>query len=448
MAMSDEPKKDPTAWETLRTKPAPGPPRAADLEQSFPQLEVIGLLGQGGMGYVYKARQRGLDRLVALKLLPREVSKDSDFAERFAREARALAKLSHPGIVVVHDSGQIGGLYYFIMEYIDGLNLRELLHRSEEGRLDSDRALQIVHSLCDALDYAHGEGVVHRDIKPENILLDTKGRVKIADFGLAKLLGGDDDGSPSHLTLNSPHQMLGTPHYMAPEQTERPLTVDHRADIYSIGVVFYEMITGELPLGRFPLPSEIGRGGVVLDDIVLRALDKDPDRRFQRASDVQSAVTAAMSGPPAVGSGVAPVPGAATPAPGLAATPALAPMATPVLTPGAVASGAASGVGTYVDVMAVQRRMKVPALLLILSAVAAFIAFNPLGIITIIGAAKMKKLEGRAIAIAGAILAIIPWNAFPPLGWVAAAWALILLYLPDTRAAYNAVADARRSMFR
>ncbi len=447
MAMSDEPKKDPAAWETLPTKAAPGPPRAAELEESFPQLEVIGLLGQGGMGYVYKARQRGLDRLVALKLLPREVSKDSDFAERFAREARALAKLSHPGIVVVHDSGQIGGLYYFIMEYIDGLNLRELLHRSEQGRLDADRALQIVHALCDALDYAHDEGVVHRDIKPENILIDTKGRVKVADFGLAKLLGGDDDGSPSHLTLNSPHQMLGTPHYMAPEQTERPLTVDHRADIYSIGVVFYEMITGELPLGRFPLPSEIGRGSAVLDDIVLRALDKDPDRRFQRASDVQSAVTAAMSGPAAVGSGVSPVPGAVTPA-APAAMAALAPMATPVPTPGAVASDAASGVGTYVDVMSIQRRMKIPAVLLILSAVGAFLAFNPLGIITIIGAAKMKKLEGRRIAIAGAILAIIPWNFFPPLGWVAAAWTLVLLYRPDTRAAYHAVADARRSMFR
>jgi predicted Ser/Thr protein kinase len=443
--MSDEPKQDPAAWETLRTKPAPGPPRSADLEQSFPQLEVIGLLGQGGMGYVYKARQRGLDRLVALKLLPQEVSKESDFAERFGREARALAKLSHPGIVVVHDSGQVGGLYYFIMEYIEGLNLRELLQRNE-GRLDTDRALQIVHSVCDALEYAHDEGVVHRDIKPENILLDLKGRVKIADFGLAKLLGAEDDGSPSHLTLNSPQQMLGTPHYMAPEQTERPLTVDHRADIYSIGVVFYEMITGELPLGRFPLPSEIGRGAPILDDIVLRALEKNPDRRFQRASEVQSAVAAALSGPPATGSGVAAL--AATPAPGLAATPAMTPMATPFPTPGNPGSGVASGVGTYVDVMAVQRWMKLPALLLILSAVTAFLAFNPLGVLTIIGASKMKKLEGRTLAIAGAILALMPWNIFPPLGWVAGAWALILLCLPQTRAAYRAVADARRSMFR
>jgi len=439
--MSDEPKQDPAGWETLRTKPAPGPPRAADLEQVFPQLEVIGLLGQGGMGYVYKARQRGLDRLVALKLLPREVSEESDFAERFGREARALAKLSHPGIVVVHDSGQVGGLYYFIMEYIEGLNLRELLQRNE-GRLETDRALKIVYAVCDALDYAHNEGIVHRDIKPENILLDLKGRVKIADFGLAKLLGAEDDGSPSHLTLNSPQQMLGTPHYMAPEQTEKPLTVDHRADIYSIGVVFYEMITGELPLGRFPLPSEIGRGAPVLDDIVLRSLEKNPDRRFQRASDVQSAVAAALSGPPAIGSGVASI--AATPAAGAAAIPAMTPMATPFPTPG----HPASGVRTYVDVMAVQRWMKLPALLLILSAVSAFLTFNPLGVITIIGASKMKKLEGRSIATAGAILALIPWSVFPPLGWVGGVWALILLWLPQTRAAYQAVAEARRSMSR
>ncbi len=437
--MADESERDQSSWETLPTKPAPGPPRAAEIELSFPQLEVIGLLGQGGMGYVYKARQKGLDRLVALKLLPREVSKESDFAERFGREARALAKLSHPGIVVVHDSGQVGGLYYFIMEYIEGLNLRELLQRTE-GRLDSDRALQIVHSVCDALEYAHDEGVVHRDIKPENILLDMKGRVKIADFGLAKLLGAEDDGSPSHLTLNSPQQMLGTPPYMAPEQTERPLTVDHRADIYSIGVVFYEMITGELPLGRFPLPSEIGRGDAIHDDIVLRALEKNPDRRFQRASDVQSAVAAAMSGPPAVGSGVGPVPAAPTP-------PAVTPAMTPG-TPGTAESAAASGVRTPVDVGAVQRWMKLPALLLILSAVAAFLTFNPLGVITIIGAAKMKKIEGRSIAIAGAILALIPWSVFPPLGWVAGVWALIVLWLPQTRAAYQVVAEARRSMRR
>ena len=171
---------DPTRWETLPTKPVPGPPKPAELADAFPDLEVISLLGQGGMGYVYKARQRGLDRLVALKLLQCAISNNPQFSERFAREARAMAKLSHPGIVMVHDSGMVGGMYYFVMEYIDGLNLRELLSRSD-GHLGSDQALRIVHSVCDALEYAHEEGIVHRDIKPENILLDTRGRVKIAD---------------------------------------------------------------------------------------------------------------------------------------------------------------------------------------------------------------------------------------------------------------------------
>jgi len=409
---SDETEKKSSEWQTLPTRPAPGPPRAADLADSFPQLEIIELLGQGGMGYVYKARQKGLDRFVALKLLPQEVSADANFAERFAREARALAKLSHPGIVAVHDSGQAGGLYYFVMEYIDGLNLRELLNRNE-GRLGMDQALKIVGSVCDALDYAHDEGVIHRDIKPENILLDTKGRVKIADFGLAKLLDSDDDGTPSHLTLNSPQQLLGTPHYMSPEQTERPLTVDHRADIYSVGVVFYEMLTGELPLGRFPLPSEIGRGEPAVDDIIARALDKNPDRRFQRASDIRSAIESALS----KGDGPA-VP---------------------------LVPSVPSSVEVPANVAIALGRMRWPAILLILSAIAAMISLNPLGIVTIIGAIRMKRLENRWLAITAAALALVPYTFPPciPLGIVAGAWSLVLLFLPDTRAAFEAAGAIR-----
>ena len=139
--------------------------------------------------------------------------------------------------------------------------------------------------ICDALQFAHEAGIVHRDIKPENILLDAKGRVKIADFGLAKLLG---DAGPQHLT--GTHQVMGTLHYMAPEQWERPRHVDHRADIYSLGVVFYEMLTGELPLGRFAPPSEKVQVDVRLDEVVLRALEKEPERRYQHASDVKTDV--------------------------------------------------------------------------------------------------------------------------------------------------------------
>lgn len=258
-------------------------PTTAELSDLFPTLEILELLGQGGMGAVYKARQPGLDRLVALKILPPEAVRDPAFAERFGREARALARLNHPNIVSVYDSGKAGDLYYFIMEFIDGVNLRQLL---QTGHIQPREALQIVPQICDALQFAHDEGIVHRDIKPENILLDKRGRVKIADFGIAKLLGA----KVSDYTLTGPWQVMGTAHYMAPEQMAKPLEVDHRADIYSLGVVFYELLTGQLPIGRFAPPSKKVQIDVRLDDIVLRALESEPGRRYQHVSEVKSEV--------------------------------------------------------------------------------------------------------------------------------------------------------------
>jgi serine/threonine protein kinase len=277
----------------LGTSPYQGPfvpPSPAELAAHFPQLEILRLLGQGGMGAVYMARQKKLDRLVALKILPSESARDPAFAERFQREARALARLNHPNIVAVHDFGESGELFYFIMEYVDGVNLRQVL---QTGKLPPDNAIRIIPQLCDALQYAHDEEIVHRDIKPENILLDQRGRVKIADFGLAKILR---PAAPSY-TLTGSQQIMGTPHYMAPEQMEKPSSVDHRADIYSLGVVFYEMLTGELPLGRFALPSEKTPVDGRLDEIVLRTLEKDRDRRYQRASEVKTAMEAAAGAP-------------------------------------------------------------------------------------------------------------------------------------------------------
>ncbi|MCA9118831.1 MAG: protein kinase [Planctomycetales bacterium] len=261
------------------------PPKPHQLAQHFPQLEILDLIGHGGMGAVYKARQRGLDRTVALKILPPEVGQDPTFAERFSREARALARLSHPNIVAIHDSGNSGGLYYLLMEYVDGVNLREAIETKE---LTPPEALAIVPQICEALQYAHDEGVVHRDIKPENILLDKKGRVKIADFGLARLLGQAADD----FTLTATHQVMGTPRYMAPEQIEGAHEVDHRADIYSLGVVFYEMLTGELPLGRFDAPSRKVQLDLRVDEVVLRTLEKDPLRRYQHASEIKTDVEA------------------------------------------------------------------------------------------------------------------------------------------------------------
>jgi serine/threonine protein kinase len=265
------------------------PPAPAELGRHFPQLEILALLGQGGMGAVYQARQMKLDRLVAIKILPPEVARDSAFAERFLREARSLARVNHPNIVTVHDFGDVNGLYYFTMEYVDGQNLRDLL---QAGPLSPAQVLSIIPPLCDALQYAHDEGLVHRDIKPENILLDRKGRVKIADFGLARLVGL----TPTYLTLTGSHEVMGTLLYMAPEQMKQAHTVDHRADIYSLGVVLYEMLTGELPLGRFLPASHKSAVDGRVDQVVLRALAREPAERYQDAAAFKGDVEAALAG--------------------------------------------------------------------------------------------------------------------------------------------------------
>ncbi|HET6325183.1 MAG TPA: protein kinase [Planctomycetaceae bacterium] len=268
------------------TVPPPSRPASPYLEtlaQQFPQLEILEHLGQGGMGVVYKARQRNLNRLVAVKILPPSVGADPAFAERFTREAQALAQLNHPNIVQVYDFGRTDEFFYFVMEYVDGVNLRALIHGE---KLEPEQALRIVPQICEALQFAHDEGIVHRDIKPENILIDKKGRVKIADFGLAKLLGrGAED-----LSLTGTGQLMGTLGYMAPEQLQQAHSVDHRADIYSLGVVFYEMLTGKLPIGRFDVPSKTLHVDVRLDDIVLRSLESEPGRRYQHASEIKEQV--------------------------------------------------------------------------------------------------------------------------------------------------------------
>ena len=274
--------------------PRPGmagftPPAPAELAELFPQFEILELLGKGGMGAVYKAKQTSLDRYVALKILPAEAAEDPAFGERFQREARALAQLSHPNIVGVHDFGQAGAYAYLVMEFVDGANLRQL---QRAGHLSPQEALAIVPQICEALQFAHDRGIVHRDIKPENILIDTQGRVKIADFGLAKMMRLEA-GAPD-LTLT--RHAIGTPQYMAPEQIEKPETVDHRADIYSLGVVFYEMLTGELPIGRFSSPSQRVEVDVRLDEVVLKALEKDPSLRYQQASAFKTRVETVAGG--------------------------------------------------------------------------------------------------------------------------------------------------------
>ena len=275
--------------------PSPKPADGELVEQvreAFPQLNQIELIGIGGMGRVYRACQPSLDRSVALKVLPGDKADHPEWVERFTREARALARLNHPNVVRVLDFGtaQIGGNSqpYLIMEFIDGVNLRQAM---ELGKLSAREALMIVPKLCDALHYAHEHGVLHRDIKPENVLIDTEGRVMLVDFGLAKLR----DETQMAFTLTQSGAKLGTIAYMAPEQIESPGDVDHRADIYSLGVVFYEMLTGELPLGVFPAPSQVSGGDPQLDEVVLRTLEKKREKRFADAGELKSGIERAST---------------------------------------------------------------------------------------------------------------------------------------------------------
>ncbi len=411
------------------------PPEPAELAKQFPQLEIIELLGQGGMGAVYKARQKQLDRLVALKILPPQVAQTEAFAERFTREARSLARLSHPHIVMVHDFGHTEeGLYYFIMEFVEGTDLRRVI---QAGELSAPEALAIVPQICEALQFAHEEGIVHRDIKPENILLDKKGRVKIADFGLAKLL----DRPATVYTLTQAGQRMGTPHYMAPEQIEHPDQVDHRADIYSLGVVFYEMLTGELPLGRFPLPSKKVHVDVRLDEVVLKTLEKEPELRYQQASEVKSDVeTISSSGQ--------------------------------VAEPEGKAFSVIKGNG---DIEAIRHRVWIPAVGLLIAGgidclgvvgavVAAvvllmqkgfsgqFITFQFLpgfaqlfivaamaayAIFVVLGAWNLMQLRSYRLATVGSILALFPFAPGAIIGVPMGIWALVLMAKEKVKAAFG-----------
>ncbi|KAA0213161.1 MAG: response regulator [Proteobacteria bacterium] len=259
--------------------PAPSRPtdalRAGDALAGF---TVERLLGSGGMGTVYLATQQSLDRKVALKLLSDPFMQDPMFVKRFEREASALANLNHPNIVVIYDRGIHAGRCYFVMEYVDGMSLREVL---QQKTLTPERTLKIVPYLCEALDYAHAQGVVHRDIKPENLLFTRAGQIKISDFGLARLTHPSGASSITYTGV-----IMGTKDYMAPEARTPNKRSDHRADIYSLGVVLYEMLTGEVPVGRFPNPSTRAAVDPRLDAIVMKALDTDPDARYPRAVEM------------------------------------------------------------------------------------------------------------------------------------------------------------------
>ncbi|ATB39927.1 Serine/threonine kinase Pkn10 [Cystobacter fuscus] len=242
-----------------------------------PGYELLRVLGRGGMGEVWLARQMSLGRRVAVKVLPPRLAKDPEFVQRFDKEATALATLSHPHIVQIIDRGVAGEHYYFVMEYVEGRSLRDVMRE-----LSPPEALRVALQVARALECAQEKDIIHRDLKPENILVDGRGHVKVADFGLAGIRRPD---STERLTATS--VAMGTLNYMAPEQRRDAKNVDGRADLFSLGVMLYEMLTGEVPVGRFRLPSERVPGlDKRVDAVVERLLETEPEARPARASEV------------------------------------------------------------------------------------------------------------------------------------------------------------------
>jgi serine/threonine protein kinase len=240
-------------------------------------------LNHGGMGAVYKGTQIRLRRSVAIKVMRRDSGIDHDFETRFEREAQSMAKLSHPNIVSVIDFGEAGTAFlYIVMELVDGVDMMQVINA---GEMTQEVALSVLPQICDALQFAHDHGIVHRDIKPSNIMLTHNGQVKMTDFGLAKRCDSDFSA------LTQAGTGMGTPDYAAPEQFNPELSVDHRADIYALGVMIYQMITGTLPRGAWKPASERAAVATQWDQIITRAMQHDPAERYQQASEVKKDVS-------------------------------------------------------------------------------------------------------------------------------------------------------------
>lgn len=257
---------------------------------------IIKELGRGGMGVVYLAEHQRLLKKYALKILPQAFSEDPQLVERFHNEARVMAELNHPNIVKVVNMSCEETTYYLVMEYVESetgapKNLHQLM-REHGGKIPEDKSERIALDILSALETAHERGIVHRDIKPANILLDNDGTAKVADFGLVKILGGDDRTATKRVTLTAEGLVLGTYDFMSPEQ-KAGKPVDLRTDIYAIGVIIYSILTGRKPEGRFSLPSEIiPELSTKWDAIVDRCLQNLPEDRFQSASEVIQAIKA------------------------------------------------------------------------------------------------------------------------------------------------------------
>jgi hypothetical protein len=256
------------------------PPSLEEMQTLLPQFQFLALVGRGGMGAVYQARQLSLNRTVAIKVLPAALvsESESDFAERFRLEAKTMAKLTHPGIVSVFDSGEAGGLLYIVMEYVDGTDVARMIQ--SEGKLPPEQASALLAEVCDALHYAHQNGVIHRDLKPANLLVTREGRVKIADFGLAK------HNDEALLGLTKTNVAIGTPDFLAPEAWTPGTPLDARADVYALGVTLYQMLTGEVPRGLWKMPSVKVGTDPRFDAIVDRAMQPEREARYQSSTEL------------------------------------------------------------------------------------------------------------------------------------------------------------------
>ncbi len=254
-------------------------PKPADF---IPGYRLEKLVGKGGMGEVHQAVQLSLGRTVAVKLLASELAADESFVARFEKEGAALAALRHPNIVSIVDKGKTNETYYLVMEFVDGPSMREVMR---SPLLDFGQSLRMMMQICRAIEYAHGRGVIHRDLKPENILFDEQagGIAKVTDFGLA---GFDEKAGTKH-NLTQTNVAMGTASYMAPEQQVDAKNADHRADVYSLGVILYELLCGDVPMGNFDAPS-VRKPALDkrLDGIVARCLKTSPSERYQKVTDL------------------------------------------------------------------------------------------------------------------------------------------------------------------
>ena len=285
------------------------------LASARPEMELLGCVGRGGMGYVFRAHHRGLDRPLAVKILSDGLRHDDAAVERFQAEARVLAGLDHPGIVRVYDFGLAGGQPFLVMEWVDGSNLRARLRgRPEASNHEASarweaQAFDLTRDVAAALAYAHARGVVHRDIKPENILVGVDGDAKLADFGLARLqaeLFRDTRGERG---------FEGTPNYAAPEQLRPSGALGPAADVFALGVVLYELLTGQLPVGRFSAPTALGVGSAEADAVIFRALAADVRERPRDGNELLQLLDTLTTIPPEAREAAAPEASARPPKP-------------------------------------------------------------------------------------------------------------------------------------